>query len=596
MATSLPAVGTVSYNGYTFPGVYRRTNISGRTKRDDANRTVIGVEYRIHVEFWITPADYSANGTADDVLPSIRQTITKQAGALVVTGIGFGDLNVNTGGGLWDMAFGPKPELIDWHIVGGNKSVYVTWECTTFVPECGSVSGIQGFLAFDFQTSFSTDKNWLTTITRSGYYEVALTRPSQNGRMVFKTAGDYRDLVQIPLLPNFTRERTEFKETLDKRRMDFTVVDAARYPNQLPWGCSAATGSHTSNNMGNSAAIGATQGIMWVGKIQANYTLLAKFPQTVAYGHFLDLCQGIWNSLDRIGSGFMPRSFTVNEGLYQDSQNVEFNVEYVFNSSWQDILRIGGFGKVAPNADGNLWIQKWQGAGYRPNSDLYRLEFSPFPDTIVDICQPKAVVTTPAEGAPRKGVGVLNAAPNRLGSNKLEPEDSWLTWKCGVEVKMAYGTVEHQILAPPSAPEGGGRLNLRPTLFPDQGQGEPKTGEISTGGALGGVPAEFYLTQGIQANSVAQQSIPTSVRLILWGEALRVFYTVPIPELVSVKGKKCTPIGTGHSRQVMVDSWCGLPVWGATWSKEYLCEGLQAESMSVPKPTRDGMGTPGLVL
>jgi len=586
---ALPDISTVQYNGFTFP-VYRKMDVQGRARKDDARRTVIGMDYRVRIEFWITPADYG-NGdplNADATMANIRKLLTKQGAGLTISNTGFGPLIVNQGG-VVDMAFGPIPEIISWKSAGGNKSVFVTWECSTFVPECNLAAGLQGVVAFNLKTSFSTDKNRLTTMTRDGYLQIALTRRGVDNRLVFDTALNHRDLLQIPLIPGFTRDNESFRETLDHTRFDFSVVDVARSPNQLPWGCSEARGTHSVNNYGKAMAANDTtiaQGgnmlrgdllLSWNGRINASYTVLDKFDQSIAYMHFLDLCKQIWQPQNQQGTMLLIRNFTASEGLYQENRRIEFSVDYFFNSSWNRVLELGGFNKVAPGTDGTLWNQKWLGSGYRTDTDLYALSYlGNRTDFIVDICQPNQlqVGETPTYGFPR----ALNGNSEQMLESNIDGTDStWNSWHCGIEVRIKSGVVEHVILD-----DGEGTVltsrNGKPVA-----KKQPKIGQ----------PAEFpYFSKETVLNSKIQTSVPSQVRFILKGEALRTQFTITIPTLVSIKGKRCFPIRTNRAWQGMVRNFGGIIVYGAVWEIEYVCPDLLISEIPVPSPIRADLQNP----
>lgn len=583
----VPDYATVSYNGYTFP-VTRKVSITWNIRKDDARRTVIGVDYTIDVDFTVLA---SAGSDTDGTLEDIRQRLTKTGATLIVEGTGFGDLKVNDGTDVWDMAWGPTPEVGSWESLGANRAARCNWKCRTFVPECSSVSGRSGIIAYNYRNQMSTNADRLTTITTNGYYEIALTRLNANSRVVPQVAGQFKNLLVIPLRPDFTRTREEFNESLDKRRLDFTIVDEARSPNQLPWGCSAASGRHSIVNAKMAPTVGTSdngqqrilgsESLPWEGKISATYTLHPGFPQVIAWNHFNDFRDSIARGVLEADIGaegkyvndrsFIMSNFSVDEGRYQENRTVSFSVNYLMFSSLRNILARGGFSRVEPNTDGGLWIAKWRERGFVEGTDYYQTQFIPGNDVIIDICNPTTILPSSTNGL-RRIEPLGSTQTNQLSG--VRPETSWLTWECSVVVEENNGTVQQVPLNDPG-PASQTRL-LR---------------------NFGGSTLQQQLTAATgRIENIIQRRRPSRVRIWLIGSATRYFYTIPVPNLISIGNQLPVEGPYQYARQWVARYMLGVPVWACTWKKEYFVEELQKQTITVPRPSGDTMTTGSIKL
>ncbi len=130
----LPDVGILFYNGCTFSPLYE-SNISGRCVKDEAQRTVIYMEYTITVDGYVTMPAGAPDTSA--TMNNMRQILSKQGGELRYIGRG-NDIEVNVPGGRTkDVKWGPIPEILEFQPLGGGRSAKVKWTVKVHIIEPG---------------------------------------------------------------------------------------------------------------------------------------------------------------------------------------------------------------------------------------------------------------------------------------------------------------------------------------------------------------------------------------------------------------------------------------------------------------------------
>lgn len=149
----LPAVGRISYNGFTFPSA-TVSRIQSRPIYDSAEQRVKYVHHSIAIEAVITYVDNPLGATlaagddanVGDNMEYIRQRLEQPGKTLVFTEQGFGEVIVNAAANpndlvsgankFYDVKHGPKPMLMVWESMGSNRSVRVVWTVDCWVVEC----------------------------------------------------------------------------------------------------------------------------------------------------------------------------------------------------------------------------------------------------------------------------------------------------------------------------------------------------------------------------------------------------------------------------------------------------------------------------
>jgi hypothetical protein len=165
--------GTISYNGYTFNGL-RKFSLIGTDIYDDAGRSVVAVEYTLTVATFIYGAD---EPTQAGQMANIRQLLSTPGQALVITGTGVGDIQINGNTPTHiDVGWGPQPQSLDM----GSPMPCVCeliWVCKFTVKECSGAASNR-VMAWNYEVTYNIDDGGITTRIVSGFLQVRLTRLS----------------------------------------------------------------------------------------------------------------------------------------------------------------------------------------------------------------------------------------------------------------------------------------------------------------------------------------------------------------------------------------------------------------------------------
>lgn len=221
----LPAVGTVSYNGYTF-SAYAQTKVSLSPVPNEGMTTSKARLFTLQV------TDYVQNdsGLDSSIAENIRTLLVQPHGRLEYSGRGFGNPLVIEGEGgstssQVDLKRGPWPKLTSWTPLGGPRAAVFTWECEAIIPPCEDGLTDTGVMAYEYTMTLTQDRQLLTTIVYEGYLEVPQPVRASNPDVLTRTADFYRHRVNIPLLHNFRRENQSYKLNQAKDRLEFTITD-----------------------------------------------------------------------------------------------------------------------------------------------------------------------------------------------------------------------------------------------------------------------------------------------------------------------------------------------------------------------------------
>lgn len=315
-ASTLPDVGTLSYNGCLFSPLFA-TDVAGVAVKDDAGRTVKMMEYTITADGYVTlPAG------AEDISPTmsnLRRMLTAQGGHLIYKGRGM-DLIINPpgGAGLRDVAWGPTPEVLEFQPMGAGRSAKVKWQIKTRIPEIkagfgdsatgdsatpgsllgggvGASTGRGGLssipmLQFNYETVVSYGEDGYSTLTIRGILEIPMTRgPSQTTRSLTATADDLRREIQRRVmsgidLTRFRITKREFPLSRDKRTLTWDIMAEEKPYMDLPVGCNVARGTYSVRPA--KAGMGLC---MWLCTLRCSYTVRADYPRRAAWISFLAL-------------------------------------------------------------------------------------------------------------------------------------------------------------------------------------------------------------------------------------------------------------------------------------------------------------------
>lgn len=526
MATIISDSGTVLYNGYQFDGASHIT-IRCEPVYDDAQRTVIYHRYIINVKAVV--ADSGGTGLS---LAGIRYRLTKAGAALVVYNKGFYNLYANYSspdGFINDVAFGPKPKILSWTPIGSVYACEIEWECETCIAYCSVPKYYAGILAFNYQITYALDYRGLTVRTIAGYYEIAMTRTAYT---IPNTADSYRNLVSPAIPVRFQRTTQTYNLSLDKRRMDFNIVDT-EIPSNNPYpnGVVKIDARHRVAWTRNKAAT-------LRNVITVDIEMAPDQPMLNAYAAFaaivkkrVDIAKAAYSQ------GVILDEVTAEESLFD--RKCSFSVGYRILSSLQKLLTDSGLWTSLGLTTWNLWAYSISNiTDQRGYANMQHLAGN---DAIVDPCG--AAFTIPWDASATEKPQKASDSRLLLKNETPSAESSWIEFKSRVYVYRDKALVRQAKLQEPESEDA--------TYDPNDAGGVTYTSVGGGGGA-----------------DIMQRSGQARYTAILCGYARRAGHKIPKPALTNI-GTANTKERTNHFVQEIVGNWLGVPVYKAEWYISY---------------------------
>lgn len=529
----------VVYNGYAF-GPYSHVNVSAEMVPDDADRTVLYHRYKIRVETTIVAEAQDAY--VGEHFRRIRQLLSKAGQALTIDHQGFGPrLDINNGspgfGGVFDVAFGPKPKILSWEPVGATNAVEVTWECEFNLPTCAGAGGVRftGLMAFNYSVSYRIDRGGYSTRTITGYLRIAMTR--QVGSNAIPDSADaYRDVVIVPKPINYEREWS-WNISLDKTRADFTITDTQiKSPNAYPPGIVAIRANH---RVGWSRRSLATL----PNTIRASITLSPFQARGLAWDVFRNIVKSRMDVTLAQGKRVFLDSLEVEEDIYGDTISFSLGYKIYFGPGESAIGEIfTGTALFLPvSQDWASWSQSLDTVQH--NRGTSKLKTNPTDDQIFDLC-----VTDVLPALPDYQVVPFPAPTTyfKFCNEKPPASHSYLRFEQGVVAAENNPAISQVTVGPDDR-----------TMQPfDVTEVNPKLGVAN--------PAA-----GIQR---FVESAAAGLEFEIIGYAERVGYPIPEPGNLSVGGRALIRLGEGQFRQKFLGRHFCQPVFGASWRQRYVVE------------------------
>lgn len=236
--------GILYYNGFLFP-----TPVTIRVDREpvisEDGRFDKFLKYIIHVEFIYLGRDYNgqAYGTTDTGLDNLKNILTQQRGAFVLTNKGAGGIvcNLNAGNSITvtnpyiavsksDVDSGPKVEVLSWEPIGGSAACRVTWVCELqILAACGAGTdqpNVSKLLDVSYGVRWVVDEEGLISRVTSGHIETSMNSQLIATGVSANVARDliYKNLLWLQSMNGLTRHET-FELSPDKKRLTFNITD-----------------------------------------------------------------------------------------------------------------------------------------------------------------------------------------------------------------------------------------------------------------------------------------------------------------------------------------------------------------------------------
>lgn len=556
----MAAIGTLSYNGYTFDGAAK---IKARVEfqYDSAGRAVLYHRHVIRAEAVVA----SAAGTTDDEMASIRALLSKPGKAFQFINRGFGsDLIVNVTPALSDVAFGPKPKVLEWEPIAGACAANIIWEVEVCVPVCDA-SGIHrstGIMSFNYDIDFDIDRGW-TTRTITGTIGIAQTRlpggPGGAGR-IGDHADYYREKIRAGDIapPGFER-RSKWTTSEDKSTLSFAITDTQiRSQNPYPPGV---------------VDISATHGVFWrranrggarqQNRLNMQIELLPTSAKTIGFLVFASLLTQRLAIARSGGKGALLEDVSVEEDIWGMSSS--FSATWTTLKGLDELIQGSGI-FTTPTINSRNWAA-WNESVKRSQSQRGYLNARDFAanDILVDMC----TFETPPISSGQPELTYRRDRRPLKPKNELPPRaSSYKGFGNAIILEKDMPAVRQSPSQYPYTSGGG----LSTESGGSSGSGTTSPGSQSTNPI--DVGFQFTPNERKQYDDTIQLSGggKTTVSMIGWAE--RVGYEVPRPSLqkyggLTVEAGQIVETNVKFSQQCSEVVY-GVPVYQATWMITYM--------------------------
>ena len=554
MGRDLTAVGSVTYNGYTFPAPLT-ARVTANAVYDEADRTIIQIDYTLVIEAAILPDDAPQNAAGAEIgenLDDIRSRLQKSGQGLTFTSQGFGSFAINGSSTVKDINFGPKPRVLVWEPIGTNRAVRIVWTCETSIPECtDSVPKYANTLS-----SFTYDARW--SITESG-----LTRRSITGTLtipaqlsgadgISDTADKYRYKLRAFKPPlGFHREQ-DYSLSRDKRTLEFVLVDT-EIPSDNPFfpGTIKADINHEINS---SLSDGGFR--IWNCTISGSVEVKPTERKSLAWQAFLHVVKDRKERATRATHG--TDASTTNNGktlvtyisltdqVY--GRTLSFTIRYFLYSN-PGTLAVGS-GIFSP-VPGTSW-STWRGSisevvDIRGNAGMSHLAHN---DVVINLC-----TGDPASASTEQGV--VRDTPSQdeeiLGAECPPASESWLKFKNDFLIVEDTEVIQHKRLG-----RAKSLSEVKDSRYSDGSNSNP---QLPYGQSYDSPNDYAYQIRG-----------PGTYVLRMFGYAYRLGFPIGIPIITRI-GDKVPVIKTKQFKTKKLAHTSKCTLYFASWVIDYYLDG-----------------------
>ncbi len=397
-----PAGVVFSYNGITFP-VSIKTQIKEKPIESGDGRVIKYSTITINVSGYITMNEAGNLTTLDALMRTWRTSLQKNGKTLTYINKGYGvDLTINAvgGGGVRDVAMGPKAGEFTWTPMGGAPvgcfAASFNWSVSATIPECTSAhyipaSGI--FSEISFTVAYAQDEAGLTTVTTTGTIEIPLSLQSNN-TLSNNVDQFFRDA--IAAVPNNFIRTAQRQISADRRTCTFTLTDKqieVCYPNDVV----LIDAEHRVRDMGSQSQWGV--GVRWDCSLSGTVRMSPTAPKSLALTRF-------WNIvLDRIKQTRNTAGLNANgtptgnncvvtwpmlemaETLFKNQSRFSVRYKILNGATLRNILQASAIWKGIPGTNFGVWAGSLSGNAQKQGGVLSPAPaFAPADEVIVDVC------------------------------------------------------------------------------------------------------------------------------------------------------------------------------------------------------------------
>jgi hypothetical protein len=592
MTLTLTPSGVLAYNGVTFDALIK-SRVNAKPIYDNANRQVEFVQHEIEAQAIIS-RDNLAGPPADTnaYLQMLRQKLTAPRKRLQYNLKGYGTFDINAPNGpVYDVKWGPKPELLAFVPIGREFTCAVTWKVTTCIPECAGSSYINKLMAATWEVDYDIGSDGLTTITTNGSIKIPL---NQGRDFLVDNADRWREQLAFDVPLGFKRIQQTFKLSNDRSELSFSIVDK-QLPVPLVNGTVEIDIKHSIVN--DKAVV--TNGGPWTSRFTGSIKVSPATPKSFAWDAFVAITSKrilytISTPFPALAPGAAPRLLTVlpsklevQEDIFQLTTNFSFTYK-IYGARLDIILSAAGLWQP-PDTTWAAWRASLRDNAHHIRGTL-KVRYRNIDDTLLDLCTPgttdppragaestvpaapslrpepisdataeligsSRLTTTGPSRAPEYGE---TEDPNNSGSNfPFDPNETWIEYNPMLIEDENDHIVRHKPLA--------GRVTVSTQVI-DPTNLAQVAGQRSTSGPAVTVDVPDDL----------QRLTGPSKRVTLKGEALRIAFPIEIPRLLTYRGSPVVQRRQRITGNTVVGNMGGWPIIARMWEIEY--EVLQARS------------------
>jgi hypothetical protein len=569
---------TVTYNGVQFggadaPGIALGNNVFRSTppmyafrstfRYDESGRAIVGIDHSLTVRCMVFESDESI--LAQNVI-RLRALLGVPGRSLKIegTGSGFGVIEFPSLD-YWDLDHGPKPMSLELTPIGAI-AFELTWVVKFFISECATTSTHElAFLAFNFNTTWENDFEGIVRRTIAGHVIIPQMRATTFPDLTRHVAEETRGSIIVSVPPNFRRVTNNWRESTDKSRLDFTIVDEQLPGDVLPVGVTTARGT-----MSFTAQAGEKNASMVQGTATLSMALRTapNQPRNLAGEIFLLAALAKQTKLSAIDDAtgkatvtVIPVHLSIVNGKFDDSRDTNATMSWLLVSNLSKNLSAANIympinDLLTPpmvTQDYTAWrasmASLWDNRGFAGIGSVVG-ESHP-----INLCSNTTAVT----------IGVASSTPNSVEDASLPSltcpavpdtdDGGWLHYSLSIEIRRYDSQSTHKRAA----------AYVPQSSTDQQQQPDPGTGTtvLLGGPAYSQPPSDYHVTEF--------HGYP-EVYLGLSFSGLRFNKKPDIPEVKSIDGQPVIAISTHDAPQLAFDVF-GCKVWRNEGFRLYRVDG-----------------------
>lgn len=584
-----------------------KSSISSRFIKSESGRNTKYIEYNLTVQGYVfadPDSEVESEQTTDATLEEYRILLSKSCGQLIYESKGFGALDINAAR-VYDVDFGPHPEVLEWMPVGDNISAGVTFRVKTTIPECDNAIYEKGLADFHYTTSTSIDQDGYLTRTISGYIEIPNTRLNGDvgSRIMNDHIDQYREFTYPEMMIGFQRVRKEFTTAPNKRSATFSYVDV-QMPSPLP---KNSTKFDIVETLENSVA---RQWVKWAFSLSGSITLAAGVPKREGYVLFLALLQqriyrhrlqrfqpvqannfqnfgDLWNIAVnnfrlRFERWVFINKIRVSDQVTGKSCSYHVSADILTPTGVRDVIKRSGMWEPVPESNFQTWKESMQLTACRLRGSIYFTE-TPQDEKIVDLCLNSDPVINPRDQGSIRDELVPQGGQDAVQDSTLPPrENTWLI--CDLQVAYTEDGeryARHKPMSPTPT------IDLTQNIIEAEKDGSNLVSRENSGTLPTTRPSSRVGNEDI----IHEVATP-SPRVYLSGYCVRLGYKTPAWNIEKVGNQTAYRNRVHLWSERIISRYANTVVWETRFMVEYILKAPPKDG-TLPTPTNPVLGIDG---